>query len=73
MGALTKMFKPKTVVAPTPQPAAVMPDQDNEAALRARKNAIMSQMRRGGRASTILADMGSDGGGSDTYSAKNLG
>ena len=72
MGALTKMFKPKVIQAPTPQPAAVMPDTDNEAALRARKNAIMSQMRRGGRASTILSDTGADTG-SDSYSSKTLG
>ena len=45
--------KPKVEAGPI-----VMPIADDEAVMTARKRAIASQMKRGGRSSTILTDSG---------------
>ena len=53
----------KKEAAPAPTPERVMPLADDEAIQRARKDSIIRQMGRSGRASTILTSPGSTMGG----------
>ena len=46
--------------APAITSPPVMPEPDDEAVKRAKRRSIADQMRRRGRASTVLADSGTD-------------
>lgn len=56
-GALLGGKKKKAAPAPEPGPV-VMPLADDEAIMRAKKRSIASQLKRGGRSSTILSSSG---------------
>jgi hypothetical protein len=55
-GLLGGILGGDTPKMPKPEKAKVMPSPDDEAARLARRRNIASQVKRGGRASTILTD-----------------
>jgi hypothetical protein len=57
--------------APTPKPAAPMPDSSSASVLEARRRAQLDIMNRAGRSSTILTAPRDRGG--DSYSSTTLG
>lgn len=69
------LFTPKTptVVAPTPQAPAPMPDTSSPGVMEARRKAQTDIMSRAGRSSTILTAPSQRGGGFDTYGSRALG
>lgn len=48
---------------PKPEPPARMPDEEDPAVIEARRKRAAEAQRRGGRASTILSDVGTKLGG----------
>lgn len=67
---MAKLFGGSKTPAPTPTPAAPMPDAQSPAVLEARRRQQMEMMQRAGRQSTLLSDANRGG---DSYSNTKLG